>query len=412
MNVWTQLVARAKLAWRGPADFEREIADRRRAEQDLRESEERYRDLVENANDLIYTHNLRGEFLSANATALEVTGFTLDDLLTMTVDQLVVPEQRALAREMTRRKLEHQPVQPYELDIRTKSGGRRTVEVNSQLIVRNGVAVGVQGIARDVTEQHAAKEALRKRAEELARSNSELEQFAYIASHDLQEPLRMVASYCQLLKRRYQNKLDKDADEFIEYAVDGARRMQVLINDLLAYSRVGRAELTCGIIDVDTVVDDALRNLQASIEERGAEITRDPLPAIAADGRQLMQLFQNLLGNAIKFCPEGTPRIHVGAQQLDGEWQFSVRDHGIGIAPEHAERVFMIFKRLHGWGQFPGTGVGLAIAKKIVERHGGRIWVESTPGEGSTFFFTIPQSAVGQGKESNRKAPVHQGASA
>ncbi len=410
MSLWKQLVTRAELAWRGPGSFEREIAERQRAEQELRESEERYRELVENANDIIYTHDLRGRFLSANAAALQVTGFGLDELLAMSVDDLVVPEHRALAREMTRRKLAHEFFQPYELNIRTKNGGSRIVEVNSRLILRQGKAVGVQGIARDVTQQHAAKEALSKHAADLARSNSELEQFAYIASHDLQEPLRMVASYCQLLKRRYQNRLDKDADEFIEFAVDGARRMQILVNDLLAYSRVGRAELSPSSVHIGEVVEDALRNLQAALADRGASITRDELPEVIADGRQLVQLFQNLLGNAIKFCTEGAPCIHVGATKQDDEWVFSVRDQGIGIAPEHLERVFMIFKRLHGWGQFPGTGVGLAIGKKIVERHGGRIWVESTPGQGSTFYFTIPQRVAEPANEPNEPAFVHQGA--
>ncbi|MBX9789076.1 MAG: PAS domain S-box protein [Pirellulales bacterium] len=409
MNLWKQLVARVALACRGPGQFERDLAERLHAEQELRESEERYRELVENANDIIYTHDLRGRFLSANAAALQVTGFPLDEMLAMNVDDLVVPEHRALAREMTRRKLAHEHFEPYELNIRTKQGQFRTVEVNSRLILRQGRAVGVQGIARDVTQQHAAKEALSRKAADLARSNAELEQFAYIASHDLQEPLRMVASYCQLLKRRYHDRLDQDANEFIEFAVDGARRMQTLINDLLAYSRVGRAELTLAPVDMNSVVDDALQNLQAAVAERGAIVTRDALPRIVADGPQLVQLFQNLLGNAIKFCAVGPPRVHVGAVQRNGEWQFSVRDEGIGIAPEHLERVFMIFKRLHGWGEFPGTGVGLAIAKKIVERHGGRIWVESKLGQGSTFTFTLPHSAAELSHE-HLPPPVYQGA--
>ncbi|MGD9647427.1 MAG: ATP-binding protein [Pirellulales bacterium] len=410
MKWWKQLVARVELAFRGPGQFERELAERLRAEQELRESEERYRELVENANDIIYTHDLQGRFLSANAAALHVTGYGLDELLAMTVDQLVAPEHRALAREMTRRKLAHEHFEPYELNILTKQGAICTVAVNSRLILRQGKAIGVQGIARDVTQQHAAQEALGKHAADLARSNSELEQFAYIASHDLQEPLRMVASYCQLLKRRYHNKLDKDADEFIDFAVDGARRMQVLINDLLAYSRVGRAELALSEVDIEAVVDESLLNLQAAVTERGAAVTRDPLPKVIADGRQLMQLFQNLLSNAIKFGAADAPHIHVGATQQGDSWCFSVRDDGIGIAPEHQERVFMIFKRLHGWGQFPGTGIGLAIAKKIVERHGGRIWVESTPGQGSTFYFTIPRRAARLNQEPNAPALLYQGA--
>jgi light-regulated signal transduction histidine kinase (bacteriophytochrome) len=242
---------------------------------------------------------------------------------------------------------------------------------------------------RDVTEQHLARELLAQKAADYARSNAELEQFAYVASHDLQEPLRMVASYCQLLQRRYQGKLDADADDFINFAVDGARRMQVLINDLLAYSRAGRREQSFVATDSAQVLDDVIANLQTSIEERDAKITREPLPTVRADRAHLLQVLQNLVGNAIKFCEHG-PQIHVSAVQQEDQWLFSVRDNGIGIAPEYADRIFEIFKRLHGWGEYPGTGIGLAVCKKLVERHGGRIWVESTPGQGSVFYFTLP----------------------
>lgn len=241
-------------------------------------------------------------------------------------------------------------------------------------------------------------EAIRARAEkrlehyaaELERSNRELEQFAYIASHDLQEPLRMVTSYLQLLERRYRGKLDKDADDFITYAVDGAIRMHRLIGDLLTYSRVSTHAKPFESSDCSDVLSHALANLEVAIEESEATITFDDLPTVKVDTTQLTQVFQNLIGNAIKFHKDVPPCIHISAEHQGDEWCFSVRDNGIGIAPEHSERIFLIFQRLHTREEYPGTGIGLAVCKKIVERHGGRIWVESKPGEGSTFYFTIP----------------------
>ena len=232
--------------------------------------------------------------------------------------------------------------------------------------------------------------ALRQATQELERSNAELEQFAYVASHDLQEPLRMVTSYLQLLERRYKARLDQDASEFIAFAVDGAARMQTLIQDLLTYSRVGTQGASFEPTDCEAVLDQVLRDLQVAITESGAAISRGPLPVLAADAAQLSQLLQNLIGNAVKFRGNSPPLIRVESEQRSADWLFSVQDNGIGIDPRHADRIFQVFQRLHGIGRYPGTGIGLAVCKKIVERHQGAIWVESQPDAGATFFFTIP----------------------
>jgi signal transduction histidine kinase len=234
---------------------------------------------------------------------------------------------------------------------------------------------------------------LAERAKDLARSNSELQQFAYVASHDLQEPLRMVASFTQLLGRRYKDKLDNDARDFINYAVDGATRMQSLISDLLTYSRVGTQAKPLAATSCDDVLDRVLLGLSIAIEENHAVIEREPLPTVMADSLQIGQLFQNLIANAIKFHGSEVPRVHIRADRDGSGWKFSVRDNGIGIAPEHAERIFAIFQRLHTRTEYPGTGIGLAVCKKIVERHGGRIWIEPAPVKGTIFCFLLPAVA-------------------
>lgn len=231
---------------------------------------------------------------------------------------------------------------------------------------------------------------VKERTAELARSNAELEQFAYIASHDLQEPLRMVSSYVQLLERRYKGKLDRDAYEFIAFASEGAIRMQRLINDLLAYSRVGTRRKGFEEVNLEAVLAQALENLQLTIKEKNAVITHDPLPLAYGDSGQLTQVLQNLIDNAIKFHGEDSPRIQVSARLEGINCICSVQDNGIGIAPEFVNRLFLLFQRLHTRKEYPGTGLGLAICKRIVERHGGKIWVESIPGKGSTFYFQIP----------------------
>ncbi|MEH1947703.1 MAG: GAF domain-containing protein [Nostoc sp.] len=269
------------------------------------------------------------------------------------------------------------------------------MDLLQQLANQIGIALSQAQLLEKETQQ----------SQELSRSNAELEQFAYVASHDLQEPLRMVTSYLQLLERRYKNQLDANADQFITYAVDGARRMQTLINDLLNYSRVSTRGQPFVPVDCSVVLEQVLANLQVAIADRKAVVTYDTLPQVMADATQLTQVFQNLIANAIKFCDRQQPLIHVGVRKgdadiLDGknlnftrsedEWLFSVRDNGIGLESQYTERIFIIFQRLHGRDKYSGTGIGLAICKKIIERHGGRIWVESKLGQGSTFYFTIP----------------------
>jgi signal transduction histidine kinase len=252
-------------------------------------------------------------------------------------------------------------------------------------------------------ERRQAEAELAKKAEELARSNRDLEQFAYVASHDLQEPLRMVAAYTQLLAQRYIGKLDENADKYIRYALEGALRMQTLVQDLLEFSRVGRNRTSIPL-SCEAVVQESLQNLQAALLESKAVVHFEKLPTIRGDRTQLVQLFQNLIGNAIKFRGERTPVITVSAERTPAEWVFSVRDNGIGIGAEYVEAIFVIFQRLHTRAEYPGNGVGLAICKKIVEQHGGRIWVEAKAGEGASFKFTLPTTpADGEGNHADER---------
>jgi signal transduction histidine kinase len=275
-------------------------------------------------------------------------------------------------------------------------------------VLKDGLARLPEVVRRALREKHErglrqqAEKDLAKKADELARSNADLEQFAYVASHDLQEPLRMVAAYTQLLSERYQGKLDADADKFIGYAREGALRMQVLIQDLLAFSRVGRKEGTAVNVDCNLVLQEVRQTLEAAVRESGAAITASNLPSVWADRTQMAQLFQNLIGNAIKFRGTEAPVISMHAEMKDDHWLFSVTDNGIGIAPEFAENVFVVFQRLHARTKYPGNGIGLAICKKIVERCGGKIWVESQVDGGATFKFTLPIQVSTPEKEAGK----------
>jgi PAS domain S-box-containing protein len=377
----------------------RDISVRTAADKHLAQMEGRYRGLLEAAPDAMVVVNTDGEIVLLNAQAEKQFGYSRDALLGQRVTN-IIPEgfaERLIADALrsTEDALAQQIGTGIELTARRKDGSEFPIEIMlSPLASSEGILI--TAAIRNITVRNHAAASLLNKVEELKRSNEELGQFAYIASHDLQEPLRMVASYTQLLSRRYMGKLDADADEFITFAVDGANRMQRLIQDLLAYSRVGTKGREIQATSSESALQQALVNLRATIEERGALITHDPLPNVLADDTQLTQLFQNLIGNGIKYQkgPQ-VPRVHVSAARSSAQrWTFSVKDNGLGIESQYFEKIFGMFQRLHKREEFAGTGIGLAICKKIVERHGGTISVESLPGQGSTFHFALAASAA------------------
>ena len=357
-------------------------------------SDARYRGLLEAAPDAMVVVNGGGEIVLLNVQAEKQFGYSRDELLGQQVKN-IIPEGFAerLIADGTRSAAEalaQQIGMGIELVGRRKDGGEFPLEIMlSPLESAEGILV--TAAIRDISVRKESEAHLVKTVGELRRSNEELQQFAYVSSHDLQEPLRMVASYTQLLAKRYKGRLDSDADEFIAFAVDGCSRMQGLIQDLLAYSRAGTNGKTLCEVSGEEALQGALTNLRITIEQSGAVVSHDSLPAIETDETQLTQVFQNLVGNAIKYRAAEAPRVHVSAAKNgDNEWIFSVRDNGLGIAPQYFDRIFVLFQRLHGRNEFEGTGIGLAICKKVLERLGGRIWVDSQLGTGSTFYFALP----------------------
>lgn len=348
--------------------------------------------------DGVVATDVDGRIAFFNRVAQRLTGWHAEQVIGRPVEEIVRLEHQdegkadnpGLSAIRARRTIDHASGTLVGRD------GRRThVDANgAPTFDSTGRLVGSVLVLHDVTERERAEQQVRQRTEELARSNRDLEQFAYVASHDLQEPLRAVAGPLQLLQRRYAGKLDERADEFIGHAVDGATRMQKLIDDLLSYSRVGRIEDPKQPVPVGDALAIALKNLAVVLQETEAQVTHDALPTVQGIPTQLILLFQNLIGNALKFrMPDRPVQIHVGAQSDGREWRISVADNGIGIAEQYFERIFVIFQRLHTRREYPGTGLGLALCKRIVEHHGGKIWLESKPDEGTTFFFTLPRAA-------------------
>ncbi|HXM98398.1 MAG TPA: PAS domain S-box protein, partial [Candidatus Dormibacteraeota bacterium] len=372
----------------------RDISVRNAAEKHLAQMEGRYRGLLEAAPDAMVVVNQGGAIVLLNVQAEKQFGYSRDELIGQKVKN-IIPDgfaERLVADALrsVEEALAQQIGTGIELTGRRKDKSEFPIEIMlSPLESAEGILV--TAAVRDITNRKKAEANLLNKVEELNRSNKELGQFANIASHDLQEPLRMVASYTQLLSKRYNGKLDADADQFISFAVDGATHMQRLIQDLLEYSRVG----TKGKELVDTSAEGALErsliNLSGAIEETGAQVTHDPLPNVLADETQLVQLFQNLIGNGIKYHKPGEiPRVHISAVRTDAaKWTFSVKDNGLGIDSQYFEKIFGMFQRLHKREEFAGTGIGLAICKKIAELHGGSISVESLAGTGSTFHFAL-----------------------
>jgi len=363
--------------------LEENKADFEIIEKALKESEDRYRAIVEAFDGLIYicSQDYRIKFM--NGQFIERTGYdATGELCYKALHDLdsICPwcvNERVFKGETVR------------WEIQSPKDNHWYYIVNTPIYHTNGT-LSKQAMIIDITEIKKTEEELKRISEELARSNAELKDFAYIASHDLKKPLQSIESFANLLARRYKGKLDAKADEFISYIVEGVQRLQILIKDLLEYSQIETKAKNIKPTDCSFIVEEAMSNLKTAMDESNAVVTYNKLPTIMSDPQQIISLFQNLIDNAIKFRSNKAPRVRISADRKGNEWLFSIRDNGIGIDPENFEKIFVMFQRLHGSADFPGTGIGLSICKKIIERHGGRIWVESEPGKGATFFFVIP----------------------
>jgi len=366
------------------------ITERKRAEQAVQQSEAKLRTLIEALPAMVWVVKPDGTFEYVNQLWCDYTGYSPEQAEQWL--ETIHPEDREQTLERVEKANITGEIYNVEHRVRRRDGAFRW-HISRAVALKNDGVSGFRwlGTSTDIHDQKIVEHDLRRLTEELERSNKELEDFAYVASHDLQEPLRMITGYLQLIERRYKGKLDKDADEFIAYAVDGATRMQRLIADLLAYSRVGTRGRALAPIDLTCPFERAQADLWRTISETGTRITHDPLPKVRGDETQLAQLFLNLLGNAIKFRSDRIPEIHVGVEDKEKEWLISISDNGIGFDQRYGDRVFQVFQRLHTRQKYPGTGIGLAICKKIVDRHGGKIWVESERGKGSTFYVALPK---------------------
>jgi PAS domain S-box-containing protein len=372
----------------------RDITDQKSLEQSVA----RAAAIIEASGDAILSKDAEGIITSWNAGAERLYGYSPAEMVGQPVSRIVPPHRAGEERGITRKIMSGAQIDHYETQRVRKDGTLVDVSLTvSPVRDSSGRVVEASAIARDITERKqverrladAAAE-LQRRSDDLERSNTDLEQFAYAVSHDLSEPLRMVSSYLQLLARRYEGRLDQDADDFISFAVDGAMRMHDLIEGLLLYSRAGTAEYRLGPVDTGPVVRGTLAAMKGAIRDSDADIEVDDLPTVTGDETQISRIFQNLIGNAIKFTDGEQPRVSVSASREGADWRFVVSDNGIGIDPGQAERVFIVFQRLNERERYPGSGIGLALCRRIVQRQGGRIWAEPRPGGGSNFYFTLP----------------------
>ncbi|MDY9923001.1 PAS domain S-box protein [Methanobacterium sp.] len=370
-----------------------EITEIKKAEKSLKKSEEKLRLAIEGAGAGMWYWDLKNDMIEWTDEYKHIFGVNPDpDTSFNTILKIVHPDDREKVEQAIQRTLQYGEDFKVEMRIIWQDGTVHwAYSLGKLLYDLQGKPKEIIGIAINTTPSRIAEQELQETLKQLKRSNAELEQFAYVASHDLQEPLRMITSFLQLLQRRYDHQLDSDANEFIQFAVDGAARMQELVNDLLAYSRIERRTGKFEDVDTEDILKQITFDSRLLIEENNADISYDNLPVVHADYPQMVQVFQNLISNSIKYNNQESPIIHISAEKKDSDWVFKVEDNGIGIDPKHGERVFKIFQRLHGREEYGGTGIGLAIVKRIVERHGGMIWYDSQPGKGSKFYFNIPQ---------------------
>jgi PAS domain S-box-containing protein len=370
-----------------------DVTERKQSEQALLESQQNLQDFLDNALELIQQCDPRGKIVYVNNTWCQKLKYTRQQALEMCFEQIIHPDHRDKCRKLFYDVAGGKPIQNVETIFITSDGKSIPVLANVNGHFRDGKFIRTRGIFLDLSDRVVLEEKRKHYTAELKKSNKDLEQFAHVASHDLQEPLRMIMGYLQLLKRRYSGKLDRNADDFINFAVEGAERMSHMIKALLDYSRIGIHSSRLNRIDFNNIIKCALKNLEMLIQESSARITWDFMPQITADEDQMQHLFQNLIGNAIKFHGESAPEVHISAvKQEESYWEFCIRDNGIGIALDDQERVFMIFQRASDLKKIEGTGIGLSICKRIVERHGGKIWVESKSDKGASFFFTLPDT--------------------
>jgi PAS domain S-box-containing protein len=368
----------------------RDITEKKKAEEDLKQSQKLLQDVINGFPSPIFVKDTEGRFLIINNKLEELLGVKNEELKGKTDYDIITKELAEYYMVNDQKVLEEGKPIVIEEEAEMIDGHHTYIANKFPIYDNKSEPYGVGSISTDITERKILENQMKITMDELKRSNEELERFAYVSSHDLQEPLRMVTLYSQLLERRYKDSLDSDADDFIEYIVENAKRMKQLIDDLLDYSRVTNQAKEFENVDLEKILDVVLINLSGSMDENTFKVTHKPLPTVLADQNQMLQVFQNLITNATKFHGKKPPEINISAENGDNEWIFSISDNGIGIKPEHQKQIFDVFKRLHNRDEYPGTGIGLSIVQKIIKHHGGRIWVESEPGKGSTFYFTIP----------------------